>query len=160
MEKVDNKTEKKSWSPDDILVGLAVIAFGVSILAQVPGSYGDVMLFPKLVAIVALACGALIIATTFWKPSARAKKGFRDELYCIAISAFMFAMMAAAEHLGFFACLFVICFVVNQLIAVFCREGGMKSIARSLAVSIVMCGFTFVVFRILLGILTPDGISI
>jgi hypothetical protein len=156
----EKKTGKADRFAEDFPVGLAVIAFGISILAQVPGSYGDVMLFPKIAAIVCLACGAFIIGTGFWRPSGRPRQGFRNELICIAISAFMFVMMTLSGQLGFFACLFIICFAVNQLIALFCREGGMKSLVRSLLASIVMCGLTFAIFRLLLGILTPEGLLI
>ncbi len=160
LEEIEKATTKKNWSLDDVIVGAAVIAFGVSILVQVPGSYGDIMLFPKIVAIVCLACGALIVGAGFWKPPGGENTGFRNELLCIAISAFMFVMMILAGYLGFFACLFLVCFAVNQLIALFCRERGGRSIVRSLAVSIVMTGAIFVIFRLLLGILTPTGLLI
>ncbi len=155
-----NPAKKTGWLTDDLIIGLAIIGFGISILVQVPGTYGDVMLFPTIVAIVCLVSGAIIVGMNFIRPTTDPTRNFRTEAYCNAISVFLFIMMALAEQLGFFFCLFVICFVINQCIALFCRERGSKSIVRSLVMSIIMCACTFIVFRVLLGILTPEGFLI
>lgn len=156
MEEIE-KQAQKTGIPDDAIVGAVIVAFAVSVFLQTPGSYADVMLFPKIVAGVSLVCGVLILAFAIIRPE-RSGVGYRSEAVCVAIGAFMFLVMLAAEGLGFFACLFVVCFAINLLISLFCRERGIRSALRSLAVSVVMCGFTFLVFRILLGILTPTGL--
>lgn len=158
MEGGKEEKREKGWFFDDVIVGAAIIVFAISILIQVPGFYGDVMLFPKIVAIVSLVCGVVVAGIGLFRSGNRSeKKGYVGEGICLAVSIFMFLMMTAAEEIGFFTCLFIICFVINQLIAIFCREAAMKSVIRSLALSVVMCGLIYVVFGLLLGILTPGA---
>lgn len=160
MDNAANRPAGNRWFADDVLVGAVIVAFSVSIFVQAIGAPEDMMLFPVIVGAVAMLSGVALAATALLRPGGKRGGGFRGQLVCTALAVFMFAAMAAAPYLGFFVMLFVICFAVNQLIAFYCREGGVRSVVRSLVSAVVVSGATFVVFRVVLGIFTPEGMFV
>lgn len=160
MEETSDKKKPSAFRSEEVIAGTAIVLFSLTIFLQVPGSYGNVMLFPAIVGTVSLVCGLFLALTGFLRPSPRAAEPFTREWIGAGISAFIFLAMSAAENLGFYSCLLIVCFAINRLIAVFCGERGGRKTASSLLLSVLMTGAVYLVFGVLLGIVTPAGVLI
>lgn len=144
----------------NFIAGCATFLFFTSTFVQTFGKQTDMLLLPRIISFTGMVAGAgiAIMSLIGKQKQASDESSSRTTCLVLAVTAGIIIAMLLAESMGFFIMLFTLCFGLYVLIKIFCGETGVLHIAKAAVGSLLIIGSLYVVFRLLLRIMTPMGI--
>jgi hypothetical protein len=148
----------------DAITGLGIVVFLIAVYSQTADLEDSVRLFPRAVMLIGLLMGIGIIIKSFITPNGNKKDdvriGSKLMFIKIALLLFIFGMLMLVKIIGIYTCIFFIISAIS--LTVTCVEYGLiwKKILFMSLFNLIVTAAIFILFNMVLGVLTPDGLLI
>ena len=150
---------KRILSNRDFVSGAFMLVFAAVLFSQTMGAEGETMLFPKIVSLISGVCGGATCVTALRRRSE--DTGWSRYLWAdAALSVLLFVLCLMAGKLGFYTCMFVVCFAVTGILQMDGRKNLWGSLGRTAMLSLLIMAGMYLIFHVVLSLITPVGMFV
>lgn len=132
-----------------------MLFFSLVLFLQTIGGDESVMLFARLVSLISFLCGAFTCVTAL-----RGAEGIKvfnlALLFDAGFAALLFLICMLGVRLGFYTSMFAVGVVTNGALL----RTGKKCLIRVFSASFLITAGMYLIFHIILGVITPAGLLI
>lgn len=150
-----NKIRKIS---DDLICGIVVFVFFLSIFLQTLDQKSDVVALPKVISGIGMLSGVCVAVSGAREKHEITRDGLCSLLVLLAGTILIGCAMMLAPYLGFYIMLYVVSVLLLAAVQFACGETNGRSWIRTLLTGGVFCGALYLIFSLILKIQTPTGI--